>query len=132
MTWSVYFMTLLIGAPVVFLSGIAVVLYMGAWRDRREVDRLLKREIGKTLSGIHDGLGYDWEISYDHNGESWCNATRYGVAVPLSQAVNLITRRAIEWGCDITAIKLVRTDIANRIEPRTEKEEHHEDVVQQN
>lgn len=80
----------------------------------RMVDSLLKQEIGKTIAGINDGKTYTWKIEFDNDGESKCNVMRFGVGCRLSSIVNLINRRAIEWGCDITRIEVRREDVQER------------------
>lgn len=80
----------------------------------RMVDALLKEEIGKTIAGINDGKTYTWKIEFDNNGENPCNGMRFGVGCRLSSVVNLINRRAIEWGCDITRIEIRREDVQER------------------
>lgn len=77
-------------------------------RADKMVDRLLKERIGKTLAGVNDGKKYSWKIHYDNDGEDKCDVTRFGVDDNLSDIVNLINRRAIEWGCDITSIEVNR------------------------
>lgn len=80
----------------------------------RMVDSLLKEEIGKTIAGINDGKTYTWKIEFDNDGEGKCNGMRFGVGCRLSSVVNLINRRAIEWGCDITRIEVRREDVQER------------------
>lgn len=82
-------------------------------RASKECDRLLKQEIGKTIAGVNDGKRYNWKIHYDNDGEDKCNVMRFGVDNKLSDIVNLINRRAIEWGCDITCIEVKRVDVDN-------------------
>ena len=77
----------------------------------KECDRLLRQEIGKTIAGVNDGKRYNWKIHYDNDGEDKCSVTRFGVDNKLSDIVNLINRRAIEWGCDITCIEVKRVDV---------------------
>ena len=79
-------------------------------RADKMVDRLLKQEIGKTLAGVNDGKRYSWKLCYDHDGESHCDTMRFGVDCRLSDVVNMVNRRAIEWGCDITRIEIARED----------------------
>lgn len=75
------------------------------------VDKLLKQKIGKTLAGVNDGKRYSWKVHFDNDGESKCSTTRFGVDDSLADIVNMINRRAIEWGCDITKIVVSRNDI---------------------
>ena len=77
----------------------------------KECDRLLKQEIGKTLAGVNDGKRYNWKIHFDNDGKDKCSVTRFGVDDKLSDIVNVINRRAIQWGCDITLIEVERVDV---------------------
>ena len=122
MTWFTVIIILLvaIAATVVFsamafVSGFAIAnkrndQYIKKQADKM-VDRLLREKIGKTLAGVNDGKRYNWKIHYDNDGEDKCNVTRFGVDNKLSDIVNLINRRAIEWGCDITHIEVKREDV---------------------
>lgn len=76
----------------------------------RMCERMLKEKIGKTLAGVNDGKKYSWKIHFDNDGEDKCSTTRFGVNEDLSDIVNLINRRAIQWGCDITCIEVKRED----------------------
>lgn len=127
MTWFAVSMILLIAiAATIVFSAIAFVCgYKRCAKDwgnldelvkeraSKEVDRLLRQEIGKTIAGVNDGKRYNWKIHYDNDGEDKCNVTRFGVDNKLSDIVNLINRRAIEWGCDITCIEVKRVDVDN-------------------
>ena len=121
MTWFTVIIILLvaIAATVVFsamafVSGFVMAnkrndKYIKKQADKM-VDRLLREKIGKTLAGVNDGKRYSWSIHFDNDGEDKCSTTRFGVDVDLSDVVNLINRRAIEWGCDITHIEVKRED----------------------
>ena len=121
MTWFTVIIILLvaIAATVVFsamafVSGFVIAnkrsdQYIKKQADKM-VDRLLREKIGKTLAGVNDGKRYSWSIHFDNDGEDKCSTTRFGVDVDLSDVVNLINRRAIEWGCDITHIEVKRED----------------------
>lgn len=78
----------------------------------RMVDDLLKEKIGKTLAGVNDGKKYSWKVHFDNDGEDKCSTTRFGVNADLSDVINMVNRRAIEWGCDITCIEVKREDAA--------------------
>lgn len=122
MTWFTVIIILLvaIAATVVFsamafVSGFVIAnkrndQYINKQADKM-VDRLLREKIGKTLAGVNDGKRYSWSIHFDNDGEDKCSTTRFGVDVDLSDVVNLINRRAIEWGCDITHIEVKREDV---------------------
>lgn len=123
MTWFTVIIILLvaIAATVVFsamafVSGFVIAnkrsdQYIKKHADKM-VDRLLREKIGKTLAGVNDGKRYSWSIHFDNDGEDKCSTTRFGVDVDLSDVVNLINRRAIEWGCDITHIEVKREDVS--------------------
>ena len=123
MTWFTVIIILLvaIAATVVFsamafVSGFVIAYkrndqYIKKQADKM-VDRLLREKIGKTLAGVNDGKRYSWSIHFDNDGEDKCSTTRFGVDVELSDVVNLINRRAIEWGCDITHIEVKREDVS--------------------
>ena len=123
MTWFTVIIILLvaIAATVVFsamafVSGFVIAnkrndQYIKKQADKM-VDRLLRKKIGKTLAGVNDGKRYSWSIHFDNDGEDKCSTTRFGVDVELSDVVNLINRRAIEWGCDITHIEVKREDVS--------------------
>ena len=94
-----------------FWRWVAVLAFsLGSSQADRQVDRLLKQKIGKTLAGINDGNKYSWKIHFDNDGVDKCDTMRFGVGVDLSDIVNLINRRAIEWGCDIDYIEVKRED----------------------
>lgn len=77
------------------------------------VDKLLKQKIGKTLAGVNDGKRYSWKVHFDNDGERKCSTMRFGVDDSLADIVNMINRRAIEWGCDITHIEVKRCDVVD-------------------
>lgn len=122
MTWFTVIIILLVAiAATVVLSAMAFVSgfviankrndqYIKKQADKM-VDRLLREKIGKTLAGVNDGKKYSWKIHFDNDGEDKCSTTRFGVNEDLSDIVNLINRRAIEWGCDITCIEVKREDV---------------------
>jgi len=122
MTWFTVIIILLvaIAATVVFsamafVSGFAIANKMNDKYIKKQadkmVDRLLREKIGKTLAGVNDGKRYSWKICFDNDGEDKCDTMRFGVDEDLSDIVNLINRRAIEWGCDITRIEVKREDV---------------------
>jgi len=122
MTWFTVIIILLvaIAATVVFsamafVSGFVIAnnrndQYIKKQADRM-CDRMLKEKIGKTLSGVNDGKRYSWKICFDNDGEDKCDTMRFGVDEDLSAIVNIINRRAIQWGCDITRIEVKREDV---------------------
>jgi len=123
MTWFTVIIILLvaIAATVVFsamafVSGFAIANKMNDKYIKKQadkmVDRLLREKIGKTLAGVNDGKRYSWKICFDNDGEDKCDTMRFGVDEDLSDIVNLINRRAIEWGCDITHIEVKREDVS--------------------
>ena len=121
MTWFTVFMIFIIAicatavlSVVAFVSGY---VYAEGKQDEwikkqanRMCERMLKEKIGKTLAGVNDGKKYSWKIHFDNDGEDKCSTTRFGVNEDLSDIVNLINRRAIQWGCDITCIEVKRED----------------------
>lgn len=122
MTWFTVIIILLvaIAATVVFsvMAFVSGFVFANKRNDQyikkqadKMVDRLLREKIGKTLAGVNDGKRYSWSIHFDNDGEDKCSTTRFGVDVDLSDVVNLINRRAIEWGCDITHIEVKREDV---------------------
>ena len=107
--------TTVVFSAMAFVSGFVIAnkrndQYIKKQADKM-VDRLLREKIGKTLAGVNDGKRYSWSIHFDNDGEDKCSTTRFGVDVDLSDVVNLINRRAIEWGCDITRIEVKREDV---------------------
>lgn len=122
MTWFTVIIILLVAiaatvafSAMAFLSGFVIAnkrndQYIKKQADKM-VDRLLREKIGKTLAGVNDGKKYSWKIHFDNDGEDKCSTTRFGVNEDLSDIVNLINRRAIEWGCDITCIEVKREDV---------------------
>ena len=78
----------------------------------RMCDRMLKEKLGKTLAGVNDGKKYSWNIHFDNDGKDKCSTTRFGVDADLSDVINMVNRRAIEWGCDITHIEVKREDVS--------------------
>lgn len=122
MTWFTVIIILLVAiaatvafSAMAFVSGFVIAnkrsdQYIKKQADKM-VDRLLREKIGKTLAGVNDGKKYSWKIHFDNDGEDKCSITRFGVNEDLSDIVNLINRRAIEWGCDITCIEVKREDV---------------------
>jgi hypothetical protein len=121
MTWFTVVIILLIAvaatalfSAMAFISGFVCSIrrtdaYVKKQADKM-VDRLLKERIGKTLAGVNDGKKYSWKVHFDNDGEDKCNTTRFGVDADLSDVINMVNRRAIEWGCDITCIEVKRED----------------------
>ena len=124
MTWlAVFFIFLIamvaavIASTIAFVSGWMICCERKDDKIKKEADKLvdglLKEKIGKTIAGINDGKKYNWQIHFDNDGEDKCSTTRFGVSENLSDIINLVNRRAIEWGCDITNIKIVREDVSD-------------------
>ena len=123
MTWFTVIMILIIAICATVVFSVVAFMCGYAFANRkldeliekqadRMCDRMLKEKIGKTLAGVNDGKKYSWQIHFDNDGEDKCSTTRFGVNVELSDVVNLINRRAIEWGCDITHIEVKREDVS--------------------
>ena len=121
MTWFTVFVVLAIAICATAVLSVVAFMYGYVFANRkrdewikkqadRMCDRMLKEKIGKTLAGVNDGKKYSWKIHFDNDGEDKCSTTRFGVNEDLSAIVNLINRRAIQWGDDITCIEVRRED----------------------
>lgn len=133
MTWAVVFVVIVLAiVATAILSLLAYLAGLNLAVNRKDdairkaadkqVDALLAKEIGKTVAGINDGKTYNWSISFDTLDDgSKCNVTRFGVNIGLEALVNLVTRRAIEWGCDITKIEIERCDVKGGEEAENEE-----------
>lgn len=121
MTWFTVFMILIIAICATAVFSVIAFMYGYVFANGkldkliekqadRMCDRMLKEKIGKTLAGVNDGKKYSWKVHFDNDGEDKCNTTRFGVNADLSDVINMVNRRAIEWGCDITCIEVKRED----------------------
>lgn len=121
MTWFTVFMIFIIAICATVVLSVVAFMSGYVFADRKQdewikkqasrmCDRMLKEKIGKTIAGVNDGKRYSWKIHFDNDGEDKCSTMRFGVNEDLSDIVNLINRRAIQWGCDITCIEVKRED----------------------